>query len=149
MMRARRCRGSAMYRKMRGITLLELMIVVVIIGILAAVAYPNYRQYAARAKRTEARAALLKIAANQERFYLQNNTYTTDMMQLGFPVGAAFISNSKSYSVSVTVADANNFTAIATYQKADDEAGKCLTFELDGRGIRISAPLTDCWSRTN
>jgi len=148
-MRPTDIRVRAIYRKMRGVTLLELMIVVVIIGILAAIAYPNYRQYAARAKRTEARAALLKIAANQERFYLQNNTYTTDMMQLGFPVGAAFITNSNSYSVSVTVADANNFTAVATYQNADDEAGKCLTFELDGRGIRISAPLLDCWSRTN
>ncbi len=148
MMRARRFPGSAMYRKMRGVTLLELMIVVVIIGILAAIAYPNYRQYAARAKRTEAKTALLKIAANQERFYLQNNTYTTNMMQLGFPVGAAFITNSNSYSISVTVADGNNFTAIATYQNADDEANKCLTFQLDGRGIRTSAPLGDCWSRS-
>jgi type IV pilus assembly protein PilE len=136
-----------MYRKMRGVTLLELMIVVVIIGILAAIAYPNYRQYVARAKRTEARAALLKIAVNQERFYLQNNTYTTNMMQLGFPVDP-FITNSNSYSISVTVADGNNFTAIATYQNADDEANKCLTFQLDGRGIRTSAPLGDCWSRS-
>ncbi len=147
MMRARRFPGSAMYRKMRGVTLLELMIVVVIIGILAAIAYPNYRQYVARAKRTEARATLLKIAANQERFYLQNNTYTTNMMQLGFPVDP-FITNSNSYSISVTVADGNNFTAIATYQNADDEANKCLTFQLDGRGIRTSAPLGDCWSRS-
>ena len=148
MMRPARAAVQAMYRKMRGVTLLELMIVVVIIGIMAAIAYPNYRQYAARAKRTEARAALLKIAANQERFYLQNNTYTPDMMQLGFPVGTAFITNTNSYSISVTAADANNFTAVATYQNADDEANKCLTFQLDGRGIRTSAPLTDCWSRT-
>ena len=148
MMRPARAAVQAMYRKMRGVTLLELMIVVVIIGIMAAIAYPNYRQYAARAKRTEARAALLKIAANQERFYLQNNTYTPDMMQLGFPVGTAFITNTNSYSISVTAADANNFTAVATYQNADDEADKCLTFQLDGRGIRTSAPLTDCWSRT-
>ena len=60
---------------MHGVTLLELMIVVVIIGILTAIAYPNYQQFVARAKRTEARALLLEIAINQERFYLQNNTY--------------------------------------------------------------------------
>ena len=101
-----------MYRKIRGITLIELMIVVVIIGIMAMIAYPNYSQFVARAKRTEAKAALLKIATNQERFYLQNNSYTTDMMQLGFPVGAALISDSDSYSISVTAADANNFTAV-------------------------------------
>ncbi len=137
-----------MYRKIRGITLIELMIVVVIIGIMAMIAYPNYSQFVARAKRTEAKAALLKIATNQERFYLQNNSYTTDMMQLGFPVGAAFISDSDSYSISVTAADANNFTAVATYQRFDNEALKCLTFQIDGRGIRTSAPLADCWSRT-
>ena len=66
-----------MYRRMRGITLLELMIVVVIVGILTAIAYPNYREFAARAKRTEAMALLLEIATNQERFYLQYNRYGT------------------------------------------------------------------------
>ena len=147
-MRPARVRVATMYRTLRGVTFIEIMIVVVLIGIMTAIAYPNYRQFVARAKRTEARAALLKIATNQERFYLQNNSYTTDMMQLGFPVGAAFISDSDSYSISVTAADANNFTAVATYQRLDDEADKCLTFQIDGRGVRTSAPHADCWSRT-
>ena len=64
----------SLYRKMQGVTLMELMIVIMIIGILAAVAYPNYRDYAARAKRNEAKAALLQIATNQERFYLQQSS---------------------------------------------------------------------------
>ena len=66
-------------RNMRGITLIELMIVVVIVGILAAIAYPNYQEFTSRAKRNEARAALLRLATNQERFYLNNNTFTADM----------------------------------------------------------------------
>ena len=78
-----------MLKKMRGITLLELMIVVMIVGVLAAIAYPNYRDAAARAKRNEAKAALLQIATNQERFYLNNNTYTNDMTQLGFDASDA------------------------------------------------------------
>ena len=53
----------------RGVTLMELMIVVVVVAILATVAYPSYRDAAARAKRYEARAALLLIATNQERHY--------------------------------------------------------------------------------
>ena len=48
----------------------------------------------------------------------------------------------------VTAADANNWTAVATYQNADPEADKCSTFQLDGRGVRTSTPDTDCWSRT-
>ena len=54
-----------MRKKMAGVTLMELMIVVVIIGLLAAIAYPNYRQYSARAKRNEAKASLLQIATLQ------------------------------------------------------------------------------------
>jgi type IV pilus assembly protein PilE len=133
-----------------GITLLELLIVLVIIGIMAAIAYPNYRQYAARAKRNEAKAALLLIAQNQERFYLQNNTYTTDMTQLGFAAAGANLTDSGTYSVSVTAADANNFSAVALYQKADDEAGRCPTFTIDGRGGKTSpdGAYADCWTRT-
>src|SRR5690606_3943886 len=44
----------------------------------------SYRAYTLRAHRTEAKAALLKLQANQERWYLQNNTYTDDPEALGF-----------------------------------------------------------------
>ena len=139
-----------MRKYMRGVTLMELMIVVVIIGILAAIAYPNYRQYAARAKRNEARAALLLIATNQERFYLQNNTLTEDLTALGFETTPVFTTDTGSYLVRVVAgsADSNNYTATATYTKADAEAGKCQMFQIDGIGAKSSAPLTDCWSRT-
>ncbi len=147
-MAARRIRALRLYRKMQGMTLMELMIVVVIIGIMAAVAYPNYRDFAARAKRNEAKTALLKIATQQERFYLNNNTFTLDMTQLGFSGASMVISDSKSYTIDVTTADPNNFTAIATYNNVDAELGKCATFEIDGRGARTSLPDTDCWTRT-
>jgi len=136
------------YRKMQGITLLELMIVVMIVGILAAVAYPNYRDFAARAKRNEAKSALLQIATNQERFYLNNNTYTNDMTQLGFPVSDNFTTSTGSYTIDVAGADASNFAATASYTKTDNESTKCNTFGIDGRGTKTSGPLTDCWVRT-
>ena len=139
---------SLMYRKMRGVTLLELMIVVVVVGVLASIAYPNYREFAARAKRTEARAALLQIATNQERFYLNANTYTLDMTQLGFPVAAGYVTDTGSYTISVGAADAPGFTATANYLKADAEAGKCATFTIQANGNRTSGPLADCWNRT-
>jgi len=133
---------------MRGVTLMELMIVVVVIGILTAIAYPSYRQYVAKAKRNEAKAALLQISTMQERFYLQNNTYTADMTALGFSVGANFLTDSESYIVNVTAASPAAFAATATYQKGDAEAGKCATFSIDGVGSKTSTPFDDCWTNT-
>ena len=49
------------------------------VAVLAAIAVPSYRQYVLRSHRAEAKTALLNVAAAQERFYLQNNTYTTDL----------------------------------------------------------------------
>ncbi len=137
-----------MWKQMRGMTLVELMIVVVIIGVLATIAYPSYRDYSARAKRNEAKAALLQIATNQERAYLNNNAYTADLTLLGFPVAADYITDTGSYQINVTAADANNFTATATYQNADAEADRCASFSIDGRGDKTSEPYTDCWTRT-
>ena len=137
-----------MRKYMRGVTLMELMIVVVVLGILTTIAYPSYRQYAARAKRTEAKSALLQIATMQERFYLQNNTYTTNMTSLGFPVADNFLTDSESYVISVTAANAATFSATAVYQNADAEADKCLSFSIDGRGLKTSAPHDDCWTNT-
>ncbi len=129
---------------MRGVTLLELMIVVVILGILTAIAYPSYRQFIERAKRTEARALLLRIAVDQERFYLQNNTFGT-MAQLQYDDPQ--ITDSDAYSVTITTNNASNFSVTATYQLGGEEADKCLTFTLDGRGTKTSLPYTDCWTR--
>ena len=136
-----------MRQYMRGVTLMELMIVVTIIGILAAIAYPNYREFVARAKRTEARAALLKIATNQEKYYLQNNIFTTDLTDLGFNANP-YTTDSGTYSVRIVSADASNFTAEADYIPVDAEASKCNLFKIDARGQKTSDPDTNCWTRT-
>ena len=135
-------------RYMRGVTLIELMIVIVIIGMLAAIAYPNYREFAAKAKRNEAKAALLKIAVNQERTYLQNNSYTSDLTALGFASTPNFTTDTGSYVITIPNADAAGFTATATYQLGGTEAGKCGVFTIDGAGIKTSGLEPDCWTRT-
>ena len=137
-----------MRKYMHGITLTELMVVVVIIGMLTAIAYPSYRQYVAKAKRNEAKSCLLQVATLQERFYLQNNTYTADMTNLGFAAANNNLTDSGSYICSVTAADANTFTAQAVYQNADAEAGKCATFTINGQNIKGSTPFNDCWTNT-
>ncbi len=140
-----------MPRNQRGITLIELMIVVVVISILAAVAYPNYQEFVARAKRNEAKAALLRLATNQERFYLNNNTFTADLRQLGFTSdddGDTSITENAYYVIEVTGANASNFTATATYRFGEPEVSKCETFTINGRGAKTSDPYDDCWTRT-
>lgn len=134
-----------MRKYMRGVTLLELMIVVVIIGLMAAIAYPNYREFVARAKRNEAKAMLLEVATAEEAFYLQNSRYGT-LAELNF--ADPYVSDTESYNVTVAGPDASNYTATATYQNTDDESNKCNTFGIDGGGTKTSAPYTDCWTRT-
>ena len=122
-----------MRKYMRGVTLTELMIVVVIVSILAMVSYPSYREYAARAKRNEAKAALLRIAQQQERFYLNNNTYTCDMTQLGFAAAGGVITDSRAYQVDVTACTPNAFTAQGAHGRFDDRNRRAQHLTFDHR----------------
>jgi prepilin-type N-terminal cleavage/methylation domain-containing protein len=58
-----------------GMTLVELMIVVVIIGILAAISVVGYRKYIARARMSEATAMLAEFAAKEQLYFLDNGQY--------------------------------------------------------------------------
>lgn len=141
-------RSMDMHKSEQGVTLIELLIVVVIVGILAAVAYPSYRDHVTRAKRTEAKAALLQIATNQERHYLDSNEYTTNLGDLGFGVASDYVTDSEAYIVNVTAADSNSYSAQAIYQEGGAEDGRCNTFTINERGEKASSPNTDCWTST-
>ena len=62
--------------------------------------------------------------------------------------GARALSNSTVYTVDVSGANAQTYTATADYNPTDNEANKCGQFVLDARGTRTSTPYTDCWTRT-
>jgi prepilin-type N-terminal cleavage/methylation domain-containing protein len=69
---------NSLRARSQGMTLIELMIVVIVVAILGTVAVSSYRSYLIRANRTEARMALLRVQAAQEKFFLQNNRYASN-----------------------------------------------------------------------
>lgn len=139
-------------RRQRGVTLIELMIVITILGALAVIAIPAYRGYAERAQRTEAKTGLLMLAEAQEQFYLQNNTYTADFAALGFPGGCT---EWCVYTMDFTVApDTLGFTARARPTAGGGTNGvnqgtdtDCQWFTLTSTGVRDAGPDVNnsCW----
>ena len=128
----------------KGFTLIELMIVVAIIGVLGAIGYPSYDSYMKKSRRSDAKVALQKMADRQERFYLQNNTYTTNAANVG---GTGTEKNH--YVLSIDSADVNAFaltaTAVAGGPQANDTTtnnGDCTVIQLTAAGAKTPDP---CW----
>lgn len=131
----------------RGVTLIELMVVVVIVAILASIAVPSYRNYVVRSQRTDATAALLRLAAAQEKFYLQNNTYAANASQVG---GTS--SENGWYTIAVAAADTDSFSASATVTAGSAQAkdADCNVFTIDESGQRGATNKSgttnmNCW----
>jgi type IV pilus assembly protein PilE len=140
----------------RGVTLLELMAVVVIIGILAAIAVPSYRGYLLRAQRTDATAALLRLAAAQEKFYLQNNRYASNDERDDAPPAGLGIPATEHGYYQLTTASVDptlDFTATATStaggaQAKDTACGTFTINQVGTRGAKTSADAENtavCW----
>lgn len=131
-------------RHQQGFTLIEVVIVTVIIGILAAIAYPNYQEYILHGNRTEGMALLNEAAARQERYFAQNGTYADTVAKLNMPED----SSNKLYKLSIKDVSANTYTLTATAQNAQAHDSKCANLGLDEAGARSetgSATVNECW----
>jgi type IV pilus assembly protein PilE len=102
-------------KKAQGFTLIEVLVVVVIVAILAAVAIPSYQESLRKTRRADAKEALTRVAAAQERFFFTNNRYGT-LQDLGLvPDGSTpLYSNDGHYSI-VIVGNLNCGTAPNLY----------------------------------
>ena len=65
-------------RDTKGFTLIELLIVVVIIGILAAIAIPKFASTREKAFVSSMKSDLRNLSNQQELYYADNFTYSTD-----------------------------------------------------------------------
>lgn len=135
---------------MKGVTLIELMVVIVIVGILASIAVPSYRNYVIRAQRTDAMSALLRVTAAQEKFYLQNNTYASNALLDDAPPAGLGITGTENgwYTLAITTTNglARDFTVTATPVSGGPQASDshCASFSITSTGAK-AATNADCW----
>ena len=144
--------GRGVGRAARGVTLMELLVVIAILGILATIAVPTYRRYLIRTQRTEAKVALLQLQTAQEKFYMQNNSFT-DNIEDASPDGLGLSATTETgkYTVSVDLDDdGQTYTATAAPRagggQTDDD--DCESFTINQRGTRgVTGPkgVQTCW----
>ncbi len=79
----------------KAFTLLELLVVVLIIGILAAIALPQYQLAVDKSRYAALMDITRAIAEANERFYLANDRYSTDFTELDIDISANSFSNNK------------------------------------------------------
>lgn len=142
-----------MKRAQSGMTLIELMVVVVIIGILASIAVPSYRNYVIRTNRTEAKTALMATASALERCYTRflqyNNPGCAVALPLPVPGGRYQI------QVGADGINAQDFSIQAVPQGRQADDTDCGTLNLNSRSQRSqtgtkgtdAAGTVACWGR--
>lgn len=141
----------------KGFTLIELMIVVAIVSILVTIAYPSYRDYTTRGRRSDAKMALLDLSTRMERYYSQQNSYLGATVGTGAATDVRATNTSPEgwYRLTITALTPSSYTLTATplgAQATDDKRCQTLTYNnlgLKGVAAGPTGAPTDtaaqCW----
>lgn len=141
----------------RGMTLIEVLIVVVIISILASIAYPSYTDFITRSKRSTGQSALMQLADRQQQFFMDNKRFAATLTDLGYAADPFAIDDqgavvavgdaSSVYDISMNNLTAITFTAVAdpvNVQATRDT--DCGTLSLTQAGAKTaSTGSNNCW----
>jgi len=119
---------SKFRNRQKGFTLIELMIVVVIIGILAALAIPRFMAATVKAKESEAKTILKQIFTLERTSRQELGVYSANLGAIGFDVPTR-----SKYVYAIDAAAANTFTASATPDGLDADLVRTFTIDQDGR----------------
>ena len=111
-------------KRYHGFSLMEVMIVVVIIGVLAALAYPNLEKYLKRARQTEAKTNLSAIYTAQKIYFTLHQSYTKDINELDLSLAQGL------YTYTIQEASTSTFKAQAE-GNIDDDALDTWTIDQD------------------
>lgn len=139
----------------RGVTLIELMVVVMVLAIIASIAVPSYRGYIRRAQRADAKVELMRVRSSQEKFFLQNNRYADqdefDNLPADGGLGFTGISEHGHYTIDLPNSTATTFTARARPAAGQTEDTVCATFTVNELGVRTATnsgggdTTAQCW----
>jgi type IV pilus assembly protein PilE len=119
----------------KGITLIELVVVILILGILASIAVPSYREYVIRGNRRAAQAAMMEIATQEQQFFVANRFYA-DADELGYTLPPEVDRN---YDFEIDVDNAAAPPAFTiTFTPVGSQAGD-VTLDLTSEGVKTPA----------
>ena len=144
---------NAPVRRMRGFTLIEVLVAAALVAILAAVAYPSYREHLVKASRTAAQNELLELSSVQEKIYLNSNGYTANLESAysGTAAGGLGRTGAKTadgrYTLSLAVVG-QSYTLTATPVSGTPQQNDG-AFSIASNGSRLCVAQAAKWCGTN